>query len=130
MATVNVNPITLQARALRRSAGPAEAALWALLRGKRLGGYKFVRQQPIGHYFADFVCRSQRLVIEVDDSQAVDRSRDEYLLRNGYSVFRVPSAMVLTQRADFCATILAALEGRLDRVIEADDLRYREAEFN
>jgi very-short-patch-repair endonuclease len=130
MTTPNTNPTTLHARALRRNAGPAEAALWSVLRGKRLGGYKFVRQQPIGPYFADFVCRSKRLLIEVDDAQTVDRMRDEYFLRNGYSVFRVPSAMVLRRRVNVCETIMAALEGRLDRVIEAEDMRNQDGETN
>ncbi len=130
MTTTNTNHKTLLARALRRSAGPAEAALWSALRGKRLGGYKFVRQQPIGPYFADFACRAQKLVVEVDEAKATDRARDEYLLRNGYSVFRVPGAVVLSRRVELCETILAALEGRLDRVIEAEELRYQEADLH
>ena len=31
-------PETFRARALRRAATPAETALWALLRGRRVGG--------------------------------------------------------------------------------------------
>jgi very-short-patch-repair endonuclease len=36
-----------RARSLRRSLTPAEFALWTRLRGRQLGGFKFVRQEPI-----------------------------------------------------------------------------------
>ncbi len=73
-----------------------------------MGGYKFVRQMPIGPYFADFVCRERGVVIEVDGSQhldraAYDRGRDEYMIAAGYSVFRVPVNSVLNDRGR-CAT--------------------------
>jgi hypothetical protein len=35
-------------------------------RNRRLGGHKLVRQVPIGPYFADFVCRERKVIIEVD----------------------------------------------------------------
>jgi len=36
-------------------------------------GIKFRRQHPIGPYFADFVCASKGLVIEIDGDQHADR---------------------------------------------------------
>jgi very-short-patch-repair endonuclease len=45
----------LQARAMRREPTEAERLLWARLRDRRLGGYKFRRQHPIGAFIADFV---------------------------------------------------------------------------
>jgi very-short-patch-repair endonuclease len=44
-------------RMLRRHSTSAESRLWAELRNRQLGGFKFVRQMPIGSYIADFVCR-------------------------------------------------------------------------
>ena len=48
--------------------------------------FKFVRQEPIGPYFADFVCREQKLVVEVagathstGDERRRDAKREEYL---------------------------------------------------
>ena len=41
------------ARKLRRASTDAETALWYALRNRALNGYKFVRQAPIGPYFAD-----------------------------------------------------------------------------
>ena len=57
---------TERARRLRRVPTEAEKKLWNRLRARSLGGHKFARQEPIGPYVVDFVCRGQRLVIEVD----------------------------------------------------------------
>jgi len=48
----------------------AEWVLWLQLRDRRFGGFKFVRQQPIGRYYVDFVCRGQRLIVEVEVTAA------------------------------------------------------------
>jgi very-short-patch-repair endonuclease len=55
-----------RARELRRDAPIAERKLWEQLRNRNLDGLKFVRQEPIGPYVADFVCRDIKLVVEVD----------------------------------------------------------------
>jgi very-short-patch-repair endonuclease len=55
-----------RARELRRDSTKAETLLWAQLRDRRLNGYKFRRQHPIGPFFADFACIEHRLVVEVD----------------------------------------------------------------
>ncbi len=123
------NPTTLQARELRQTANPAEQALWSVLRGRQLGGYKFTRQFPVGPYFADFCCREKWLLVEVDGSQHIDcdydRRRDAFLLDEGYSVFRVPSSSVLRERETVCCSILAAIEGRIEDFVEAADLRFK-----
>ena len=56
-------------RNLRKNMTPAEQSLWKHLRGKRLGGYRFRRQQPLGQYILDFVCVDAKLVIEIDGGQ-------------------------------------------------------------
>jgi very-short-patch-repair endonuclease len=43
----------------------SENLLWQAIRGKRLGIW-FHRQVVIGNHIVDFLCRAQRLVIEVD----------------------------------------------------------------
>jgi len=117
-----------RARKLRRGDNIAEAALWGELKAKRLGGYKFVRQMPIGPYFADFACRSEKLVIEVDGSQHADseydRRRDEFMRARGYSVIRFWGADVLRNPTSACETILAAIDGRLAEDTIAADLRF------
>jgi len=67
---------TERARSLRRALTPAEFALWSRIRGRQLGGCKFVRQEPIGRYYVDFVCRDRRLIVELDGGQHADRLED------------------------------------------------------
>jgi very-short-patch-repair endonuclease len=83
---------TQRARQLRANSTKAELRLWRQLRSRSLCGHKFVRQEPIGPYIVDFVCREQRLVIEVDGGQhATDRRdviRDRWLAAHRYRVLR------------------------------------------
>ena len=90
---------TSRARLLRREATGAENKLWAALRGRQAGGNKFVRQEPIGPYFADFVCRARKLIIEIDgathdltNEMASDERRTSFLSRLGYRVIRFTNA--------------------------------------
>jgi very-short-patch-repair endonuclease len=122
---------TARARRLRQGGNKAEALLWLELKNRKLGGYRFTRQLPIGRYFADLACREQWLVVEVDGRQhansAHDDNRDALIRAQGYSVLRFWNADVLSDRRAVCDTILAALEGRLEPYIGAFDLRYRQA---
>ncbi|MFO1034642.1 MAG: DUF559 domain-containing protein [Hyphomicrobiales bacterium] len=115
---------TARARRLRREDNPAEAALWVVLRSRQLAGHKFVRQLPLGPYYADFACRAAKLVIEVDGGQHAgsqrDARRDYFMAEQGYAVLRIPSTTVLHQRAAVCDTILAAVEGGLGPVRAID----------
>ena len=119
---------TAFARSLRGKENDAEDALWHELRARRLNGFKFVREMPIGSYFADFACRAERLIVEVDGSQHVDNEhdadRDEWLNSNGWSVLRFSNVMVLAERPDVLATIVEVLEGRLADWIEATGWRF------
>ena len=87
---------TNRARVLRAADTSAEAILWSHLRSRRLGGWKFVRQVPIGPYFVDFLCRDARLIVEVDGGThgeateiAADQTREQALAHLGYRVVRV-----------------------------------------
>ncbi|WP_432420069.1 endonuclease domain-containing protein [Nitratireductor mangrovi] len=117
-----------RARELRRGGNMAEAMLWDELKAKKLGGYKFVRQMPLGPYFADFACRSQKLAVELDGSQHADstsdRRRDEFMRREGWSVLRFWSQDAVRELRSVCETILAALEGRLAQDAVATDVRF------
>ena len=70
----------------------AERQLWSRLRDRRLLGYKFVRQAPVGPYIADFACREADLIIELDGGQhassATDERRTCTLAEHGYRVLR------------------------------------------
>ena len=86
-----INPtLTRRARALRSTATPEEPKIWHLLSRYRP---RFTRQLPIGPYIADFACRQAKLVVEIDGGQHAqskrDMVRDEWLRREGWTVFRV-----------------------------------------
>ena len=119
---------TLRARALRQGENIAEARLWNELKGRKLGGFKFVRQLPIGPFFADFACRDACLVVEIDGSQhadsAADRARDAFMQQEGYSVLRFWNTDVFSNLGPVCETVLAALDGRLSEDVVACDMRY------
>ena len=92
--------ITKIAKNLRKKSTDAERKLWAHLRAKRLEGYKFRRQEPIGNYVVDFVCFENRVVIEIDGSQHQieknkDLKRDRWLKEQGFKVLRVWNNEVL-----------------------------------
>ncbi len=108
-----------RARGLRRAQTSAESRLWARLRSRRLKGFKFVRQVPIGPYFGDFVCRDENFVVEVDGAThssaaeiSMDIRRTAYLASAGYHILRVTNAEVFGGIEDVLETILAALERR------------------
>ncbi|MCY1664292.1 endonuclease domain-containing protein [Rhizobium sp. SL86] len=120
--------VTRRARALRQSDNDAEQRLWSNLRNRQLGGFKFVRQLPIGPYFADFACRERMLVVEIDGSQHAgslsDQRRNVFMLSVGWSVLRFWNVDVLRETDSVLETILAGLDGRLVDPVEAYDLRF------
>ena len=101
-------------RRLRRQATIAETKLWFALRDRRLGGFKFVRQEAIGSYIVDFICREKKLIVEVDGGQHAentrDRVRDHALTADGYHVLRFWNSDVLKNRNGVLSVILAKLE--------------------
>jgi very-short-patch-repair endonuclease len=105
------------ARKLRREFTNAEWKLWAELRNRQLGNSKFVRQEPVGDYVADFVCRERRLIVEVDgathstdEELRRDAARTEFLERHGYRVVRFQNEDVYDAMEGVLQTILLALE--------------------
>jgi very-short-patch-repair endonuclease len=107
---------TVKARKLRVASTDAERILWVHLRNRHLGGYRFVRQYPIGPYFADFACRDAMLVVEVDGGQHSDSSsdiaRDRLFNEVGYGVLRYWNTDVTRNLNGVLETLLLTLEGR------------------
>ena len=65
-----------KAREVRITSTEAERRLWAVLRGRRLQGYKFRRQHSLGPFILDFACVEHRLAIEADGGQHADNEHD------------------------------------------------------
>ena len=96
---------------MRRAPAEAELRLWRLLRARRLSGFEFRRQVPIGPYVVDFLCVSARLIVEADGSQHGESIRDERrdadLAGQGWAVLRFWNHDILRNRESVIDTILA-----------------------
>ena len=107
----------MRSRELRRSASPTERLLWSKLCRSQLNGFKFTRQFQIGAYYADMVCRSEYLVIEVDRAshevqQEYDARRDTFMTLLGYRILRFTNNDVLQNLEGVVTVIAHALEDR------------------
>ncbi len=102
-----------QATELRRNTTDAERRLWAALRGRRLEGYKFRRQHPIGRFIVDFACTKHHLVIEADggqhDESSSDARRTAWLESRGWRVLRFWDNDVLANTDGVVSTIPQAV---------------------
>jgi very-short-patch-repair endonuclease len=91
----------------------AERRLWTALRDRRLAGYRFRRQHPIGRFIVDFACTRHRLVVELDGGQHADNAADVhrtgFLEREGWRVVRFWNNDVLGNTEGVIETVLAAL---------------------
>jgi very-short-patch-repair endonuclease len=86
---------------LRNKSTSAEAALWNILKSKKLDERKFRRQYSIDKYIVDFCCPSEKLVIELDGAPHgeyhnihKDEIRDKYLESLGFIVLRFENRFV------------------------------------
>ena len=110
---------TANARRLRRDQTQAERMLWTLVRNRRLGGFRFLRQVAIDRYFADFVCEAAKVIVELDGPihdgrEDYDARRTEMLERFGYIVVRFRNEQALADLGAVADDLLAVL--RPDRV--------------
>jgi very-short-patch-repair endonuclease len=87
-------------RALRRNLTPAEQVLWQELRGRKLLKSKWRRQENIGQFIADFLCKEHKLIVEVDGGihelqREYDQLRTEIINVYGYRVIRFANKEIL-----------------------------------
>jgi very-short-patch-repair endonuclease len=87
------------ARQSRKAPTKSEELLWQALRGKKLDGLKFRRQQPIGLFVVDFYNSNDRLVIEVDrpihnHQKYADQERQAMLEMLGLNILRIKAELV------------------------------------
>ncbi len=111
---MKASPVHEYARRLRREQTDAEGRLWFRLRQRRLGGFRFRRQFPIGDFIVDFCCREQRLVVEIDgghhiDQQTTDKTRSALIEARGYRVIRFWNSEVLSNTDEVAEQIFNAL---------------------
>ena len=95
--------IRKHAQELRHNMTESEKLLWKELRGRRLSGYKFLRQHPIlysgnlirfNYFVADFYCSEKKAVIELDGpihdtTEEYDQFKDSELINLGIHIIRI-----------------------------------------
>ena len=110
---INLKPL---ARRLRSEGTKGEAMLWFYaLKAKKMYGYQFNRQFPIGEYIVDFICRKLNLIIEIDGSSHLsksesDRERQDYLEGLGNIILRFSEAEVVHRLDNVVEKISYAVE--------------------
>jgi very-short-patch-repair endonuclease len=82
-----------QAHKLRHNLTEPESRLWSRLRAHQLREVHFRRQHAIGKYIVDFCAPREKLIIELDGSQHLDREeidteRTSFLASKGYRILR------------------------------------------
>jgi len=103
-------------RRLRSEGTNGEAILWFYaLKARKMYGYQFNRQFPIGNYIVDFICRKLNLIIEIDGSSHLsksesDRKRQDYLEGLGYEMMRFSETEVIHRPDDVIEKICFAVE--------------------
>jgi primosomal protein N' (replication factor Y) len=102
-----------RARDMRINMTDAERRLWSVLRDRRLEGFKFRRQHPVGPYILDFACVEHRLAVEADGGQHADNPYDErrtaWLTTQGWRVLRLWNTDILMNTEGSAELILRAL---------------------
>jgi very-short-patch-repair endonuclease len=101
-----------RAKRLRTTMTRAETLLWRYIKARRIDGLLFRRQVPMRGYIADFVCHSQRLIVELDGEShdfeskiQQDAKRDAWFVAEGYTVLRFTNEDVLTNLSGVVETI-------------------------
>ena len=97
----------------------AERLLWAILRDRRFGGFKFRRHHPMMPYVVDYYCHEAKLAIELDGGQhntkaarGYDEQRSEFLKEQGLRVLRFWNHDVLEDTDGVLEAIHVALTAR------------------
>jgi leucyl-tRNA synthetase len=94
---------------LRKNPTASEKLMWEYLRGRKLSGYKFLRQHPLyyehkdnEHFFfvPDFYCAELKLIIELDgeihkERKEQDQRRAEILQNNGFKILRINNSELI-----------------------------------
>ena len=86
---------------MRKKPTEAESVLWNYLSGNKMGVH-FRRQHPAFGYIPDFICISEKLIIEIDggyhlerEQQEKDAERTKYINEVGYVVLRFTNDEVI-----------------------------------
>ncbi len=108
---------------LRDKSTSAEAALWEMLKSRKLEGRKFRRQYSIGNYIVDFCCPSAKLVIELDGAPhgeyhkiQEDENRDKFLESLGFNVLRFENRFVFQEPEYLISEIIKVINEKRESI--------------
>ena len=107
-----------QARRLRKQMTEAEKRLWERLRGNRVDGVHFRRQQIIDGFIVVFYCHAAGLVIEIDGQihahqVGYDAQRDEVLKAHGLQIIRISNEKIYADIEGVVQMIRAHVKGMI-----------------
>ena len=107
-------------RNLRNNSTLSEVLLWNELKARKINGYQFMRQKPIGKYIVDFYCSKLNLAIEVDgDSHGYkneivrDQLKDKYLTSLGIHIIRYDDSDVKNNISGVIDNLIDWIDQRL-----------------
>jgi len=112
------------ARKLRKNSTLSEILLWEELKNRKMLGYRFLRQKPIGEYIVDFFCNKIKLVIEIDgeshreENFEYDMARQNWLESIGLTVLRFDDMEVKKDMEN----VLMSIEGWIRNYEEGNTL--------
>jgi very-short-patch-repair endonuclease len=100
---------------MRRDSAYVENLFWQEIRDRKLGGFKFRRQVPVGPYYADYLCAPKKVIVELDGGVHKlklerDKARDAALRESGYRVARFSNQEVLADLPGVLAKLLHVLQ--------------------
>ena len=101
-----------RSRELRTDMTPAEKMFWEMVRGKRMFGLKFRRQQIIDGFIVDFYCDSIGLCVEIDggihdnnEQRNYDKLREEAIALRGLRILRIRNEDLVDGKDEFVRLI-------------------------
>lgn len=113
---IEFNPeLTEVAREMRENSSLAEILLWNELKARKLNGFQFFRQKPVGDYILDFYCNRLRLAIEIegidrDMAYKVTAEQQKELEAKGINFLRFDSLLIKRNTAAAVEQIEAYME--------------------
>ncbi|MDA3892614.1 MAG: endonuclease domain-containing protein [Salinivirgaceae bacterium] len=101
-----------RASVLRPKGTKSEAYMWKFVLSKKTMGYKFLRQRPVLHFIADFMCPELMLIIECDGATHLlpgadkkDLKRQTKLEELDFTVIRFEDGMVINHIGTVCTIV-------------------------
>ncbi len=114
-------------RDFRKNPTDTEKMVWECLRARRLNGFKFRRQHPIGRYIVDFYCHAAQLIVEIDgdihdipDQMEYDQIREEELRALDLTIIRFRNERIMNDLMQVLEEIASYLPSPTGRGVEGE----------